>query len=183
MKCPYCGGLVERDKGVSPSADDVGMFRNRLYHPQCYTKAKEEPKEKWPVNVEKAQTEEGAFNLALQGIIDYYNRELKISPDVGRIISQLKNFKRLASYKEILLALRYGYEIKHIDKTKSNGGIGIVPYILEDSQHYFERHQLEKVEFARKVEEQMRAIENMEVVVRVRRKKQKQPIAFVHDDD
>ena len=73
MKCPYCGGLVERDKGVSPSADDVGMFRNRLYHPQCYTKAKEEPKEKWPVNVEKAQTEEGAFNLALQGIIDYYN--------------------------------------------------------------------------------------------------------------
>ena len=183
MICPYCGGTVEREKGVKPSEKDVGMFRNRMYHPECYQKARKEPKKDWPAYIEKAKTEEGAFDLALKTIIDYFNIDLKISPNIGFIASQLKSLRKRASYEDIIMALRYGYEIKHLDKSKSNGGIGIIPYIIDDAQHYFERHEIEKMEFARKIKEQMENFANKERVVKIRRKKEKQKIAFFTDDD
>ena len=37
----------------------------------------------------------------------------------------------------MLKALKYFYEIKHNDISKSNNGIGIIPYIYQDAYNYY----------------------------------------------
>lgn len=183
MICPYCGNVVERDKGVAPEPDKVGMYKNRLYHPACYLKALEEPKNKWPINVKKAQADGDEFVIYQHMIIDYFNVELKVSPNPALISIQLKKYAKLASYEDVMMAVHYVYEIKHMDKHKSNGAIGIIPYVLEESQAYFQKHNLEKIEFARKVKEQMEAFANREKIIIKREEKKKPKLAYITDDD
>lgn len=41
------------------------------------------------------------------------------------------------TYTGMLKSLRYFYEIKHGDKAKANGGIGIIPYIYSEAAEYY----------------------------------------------
>lgn len=46
------------------------------------------------------------------------------------------------SYTDILNALIYAFEIKHNDVEKARGGIGLVPYVIQDSRKYFQDIEL-----------------------------------------
>lgn len=56
-----------------------------------------------------------------------------------RIRKQLKEFVEdyHYTYSGILNTLKYWYEIKKNDISKSNGGLGIVPYVYQQAYDYF----------------------------------------------
>ena len=41
------------------------------------------------------------------------------------------------TYSGILSTLKYWFEVKHNDISKSHGGIGIVPYVYNDAKNYY----------------------------------------------
>lgn len=53
----------------------------------------------------------------------------------------------------MLKSLRYFYEIKHGDKTKANGGIGIIPYIYPEAAEYYYRIWLAQQENIERINE------------------------------
>ena len=68
-------------------------------------------------------------------------------------ITQMQKFKKQGiSYKAQLLCLKYFYEVKKNTTTKSNGSIGIIPFIFEESKMYYENQ-------ARKIDEINAAIQ------------------------
>ena len=56
----------------------------------------------------------------------------------ARIRKQIKQYREEYNYtySGIRKALIYHYEIKGGDKSKANGGIGIVPYVYENAYNY-----------------------------------------------
>lgn len=57
-----------------------------------------------------------------------------------KIIRQIKDFKENYhySYNGIRQTLIYYFEIRKGDLSKTNGGIGIVPYVYEEAKKYYE---------------------------------------------
>ena len=55
-----------------------------------------------------------------------------------RVKAQIKKFVEdyNYTYSGIMKALQYHYEIKGGDKSKANGGIGIVPYVYQQAYEY-----------------------------------------------
>ena len=74
--------------------------------------------------------------------------------------------------KGIYFALKYHYEIKKGDVTKSENGIGIIPHIYEDSRNYWEERNRREVGIVAAIEAQIKqaAAQN---VVKVNLKKTK----------
>lgn len=107
-KCYSCGLEVEKE--------EAEKVRNYNFHPLCAKEYREK--------------------LELQDYIcDIFNYK-KPGP---RIQSQIKTFVRDKgyTYRGIKKSLQYHYEVRNGDKTKSNGGIGIVPYIYEEAKNYY----------------------------------------------
>ena len=86
--------------------------------------------------------------------------------------------------KGIYFTLRYFYDIKHGDKTKSSGSIGIVDYVYEDATKYWiareERESgiLNKIEKLEQEKKQERVIK-----IGARPRSKKKVYSMVDDDD
>jgi hypothetical protein len=71
--------------------------------------------------------------------LDNYIKELFQVPYIdAKVRKQINSFieKFNYTYSGIRKALIYHYEIKGGDKSKANGGIGIVPYVYQDAYNY-----------------------------------------------
>ena len=57
----------------------------------------------------------------------------------GRITLQIKKFIQdyNYTYSGILRTLKYFYEVKQNDLSKSNNGIGIVPWVYQEAYNYY----------------------------------------------
>lgn len=54
-------------------------------------------------------------------------------------VTQMQKFRSQGMpYRGQLLALKYFYEVKKNTTKKSNGSIGIIPFIFSESKHYYE---------------------------------------------
>lgn len=116
VTCAYC------QKSMSKKDPDCIMIGNNKYvHRACQTL--EEKREK----TDREQLEDYIKDLFGTTYID------------PRVRAQIKKFveEYNYTYSGIRKALIYHYEIKGGDKTKANGGIGIVPYVY---QHAYEYH-------------------------------------------
>ena len=83
---------------------------------------------------EKSQAEKDKEDLE-NYIMNLLGEEF-ISPKVRKQISnyiETYNF----TYSGMKKALVYFYEIKGNDKSKANGGIGIIPYVYRDAYNYY----------------------------------------------
>ena len=72
--------------------------------------------------------------------LEEYIKELfQISYIEPRVKAQIKKYveEYNFTYSGMQKALYYHYEIKGGDKTKANGGIGIVPYVYQNAYNYF----------------------------------------------
>lgn len=120
VKCFYCGHTFDRDK--EPAVPIEG--KRRYAHKACYEKSIK-------LLEEEKQNREDLENYIKQ----LFNYE--IIPDI--VEKQINDYllNKNYTYTGILNALKYFYEIKHGDKEKSYGRIGIVPYIYEDSRLYY----------------------------------------------
>ena len=116
VKCAYC------QKELSKKSDDCVMIGNNKYvHKAC--QELEEKREK----TDKEQLEEYIKQLFGTTYID------------PRVRNQIKKFidDYNYTYSGIRKALIYHYEVKGGDKSKANGGIGIVPYVYENAYNYY----------------------------------------------
>lgn len=123
VKCSVCGGTFDRDKEKF-----VQTSARRYAHYKCATG--EDPP--------KTQEEIDKENLE-----EYIKKLFGLEYIVPRIRKQINNFveEHNYTYSGIRGALIYFFEIKHNSIEKSNGGIGIVPFIYDEAKKYYESLQ------------------------------------------
>lgn len=109
VKCAFCGLGVEKI--------NAERYKNKNFHKNCCKKQKEKDE-----------------------LCEYICRLFSLKAPGPRIYTQLKNFFNkypYYTYIGIKEALVYFYEVQKKPVTKSNQGIGIVPYIYDEAQEYF----------------------------------------------
>lgn len=115
--------------------------------------------------VKKNLTEE---NLGLKGkqnddrdalffyILKLFGQYSETNPVSPWNMTQMQKFKSQGiSYKAQLLTLKYFYEVKNNSIEKSRGSIGIIPYIVADSELYYKKQAKKAEEFAMAIKTQL----------------------------
>lgn len=117
VKCPVCEKYFKR------SEEEFQYHKNRYYHKICFNNKNKTNQDK-------------------EDLMFYIQKLLRKKADY-KINSQLKNFvdNKKYQYKDIKNALYYFYEIKNNPIAKANGGIGIVPYVIDEAKEYFKEKE------------------------------------------
>ena len=138
-QCRLCKIEIDKEKD-----DWVMPSRNYYYHKKCY--------ENW----KKAQLEDDEEYVDL--IYDFISRDLKVTYDWWICEAQRKKFIKndKMTNKGILFALKYFYEVKHGDWEKGHGGIGIIPFVYNDSCAYWAARERRSAGTIAEIERQMR---------------------------
>lgn len=119
VTCTICKKRFDRDKYPA-----VLVNTRRYAHASCAGALSEE------------QAKEEQDRQALEGyIIQLFN----LKHMDGRITLQIKKFIQdyNYTYSGILRTLKYFYEVKKNDLSKSNNGIGIVPWVYQEAYNYY----------------------------------------------
>lgn len=171
LQCRIC---KRRDIDKSTQQEDIDYIRhgNCYWHKECYEE-RERRRKKIDIHDENSDSfwKDAAYN--------YLKREIKI--EVTNIFflqweQYMKSTNPFYSAKGIYFALLYFYEIKKGNKDKSNGGIGIVPYIYEESRTYWYGREKKQQGIVADIERQMREAEHRQK--KVVTKKSIQPRKF-----
>lgn len=147
VMCRLCKQRFDREKLVK-DVDWIMPSRNYYYHKSCY--------ENWISD--KGNLKATRADEQWEGYIwDYLKRDLKLPVDFYKCDSQRKNFIKNKHYtnKGIFFALKYFYEVKKGDIDKSEGGIGIVPYVYAESTAYWQEKYARQKEVLELIEKQM----------------------------
>jgi hypothetical protein len=160
--CAYC------KKPLSKKDSDCVMISNGKYvHAEC---------QELEQNREKTDKEK----------LENYIKELfQISYIEPRVKAQIKKYveEYNYTYSGMQKALYYHYEIKGGDKTKANGGIGIIPYVYQNAYNYFYNLWLAQQK-NKDVEIELYAPKVKEIVIpRPERKVKKRPLFTFLDEE
>lgn len=164
--CPYCRLKFDADKEeyVKPNAQ-------RYAHKLCYE-----------AFLNKQTVEENDRDKLIAYIKKLFNTTT-INP---RIWKQLKQYTEeyQYSYKDIHNALIYAFEVKHNDIEKARGGIGLVPYVIQDSKKYFNDIESSNEKNEKILQNKNSKYEIIEVYipVPVRRPARKRKFKFLDDE-
>ena len=117
VKCYYCGKTFDREKTACVSIPG----KRRYAHIECEANGDKETKE-------------------LQELESYIKELFSYKTLPEPVRRQIKHYRSELnySYSDILLSLIYHYEVRHGDKEKSFGRIGIVPYVKDEAIEYYE---------------------------------------------
>ena len=162
VTCAYCQKPMSKK-----DADCVMIGNNKYVHKAC--QELEEKREK----TDKEQLEDYIKELFNTTYID------------PRVRAQIKKYVEEFnySYSGIRKALVYHYEIKGGDKSKANGGIGIVPYVYENAYNYYYSLWLAKQK-NKDVEVEQYTPKVKEIVIpRPQRKVKKRPLFTFLDEE
>ena len=143
VKCRICGQEFDT-KTVTEGEDWIMPSKNWYYHVKCYTDWK----------VADTHSDEEWVDL----IYDFIARDLKVSYDFFMCEAQRKKFisQNHCTNKGIYFTLKYFYEIKGGDWSKSNGGIGIIPYVYKDATAYWTELEIKRRGTLSAIEQQIR---------------------------
>jgi hypothetical protein len=142
VKCSLCGLGVLKTEAV--------RYKNKNYHADCKTK-----------KIEKEELSE------------YICRLFSLKAPGPRINAQLKSFfEKYPNYthKGIKQALEYFYEIQKKPIEKANQGIGIVPYVYDSAQEYFNNISLRQERVAQDLSNSL-DVQTQTIVVKKQEKK------------
>lgn len=118
VKCLECGIKLEKT--------DATVYKGKNYHADCV--------------LVKQEREELHSTIC---------RILKLKAPGPRIYSQIKGFREQGlTYSDMKNALVYFYEVKRQSTDRSNSGIGIVPFVYEEANYYFNRIEKKKAKIA-----------------------------------
>lgn len=145
VHCRSCGGAFNRDVLIE-GIDWVKPSNLQYYHKNCYEQwAKKQGK------LEGKMSDDEWF----EALRYYLNHIVKIPIDWKKLSSQWKNLlKQKKTAKGIYFSVKYFYDVMNGDKEKSQGGIGIVSYIYQDSCNYWEEKFLKDSTILDKIEKQ-----------------------------
>lgn len=118
VKCPGCGSFFKRTE------EEFEYIKNRYWHKKCL------------INQYQQQTEKDK-------LLKYVEQLLHKKIDY-KINNQLNNYIEIKkyTYKDIYNALYYFFDIKGNSIAKANGGIGIVPYVINEAKDYFQQKKI-----------------------------------------
>lgn len=161
VKCRVCGLRFQRDDGVE-GVDWVNPRKNQFYHKNCY--------DTWITELENKATDPKITveeDLYLSYIYDLFTRDLKISVDYQKLKSQFNNFakKKGINKKGLFYAVYYYYIIKKNDPSKAEGGIGIAPYVYDESREYWISQEKKKAGAVAGILKQMEDRRNREKIL------------------
>ena len=163
VKCAYC------QKPLSKKDTDCIMIGNGKYvHADC--QELEQNREK----TDKEQLEEYIKQLFGTTYID------------PRVRNQIKKFidDYNYTYSGIRKALIYHYEIKGGDKSKANGGIGIVPYkYLEAFNYYYALWQAQQTNQDKVISDYVPQIVEVTIPIPAKENKMKRLFSFLDKDE
>ena len=154
VKCRACGKYFDRDVLIE-GIDWVLPSANQYYHKQCF--------EDWADKRDQLTTK--MSNEEWFEALKYYLRyDVRLPIDYRKLNSQWNNFlKQKKTAKGIYLTVKYFYEYADGDKEKSLGGIGIVPYIYQDSCRFWEEKFIHDAAIIEKIERQAAAAARQKV--------------------
>ena len=123
-KCPHCNNEVKEEDAI------FNTKTKRYYHEQCYN-----------------------ILLDRKTLVDYVCELFNYKKPSVKIYQQMSHYyERGISYKDMLLALKYFYEIKKGNINKSQDGIGIIPYVIDEAKEFITLEELEKKKLIEKFE-------------------------------
>ena len=135
-KCPHCNNEVKEEEAI------YNTKTKRYYHELCYN-----------------------ILLERKKLIDYICELFGYKKPSVKVYQQMASYyERGVSYSDMLLALKYFYEIKKGDISKSQGGIGIIPYVLEEAKEFVTLEQLEKDKLIQKFERNAAEIKETKII-------------------
>ena len=148
VHCRICGKEINRLLEVD-GIDWIMPSKNFYYHLDCYNKwAKKND------DIHAKATDEEWY----QSLLYYLNHVIKAPINYSKLASQWKNYlnQKTKTAKGVYMAVRYFYEVQKGDKNKSQGGIGIVSYIYEDSCKYWSEREEKEAGLCARIEEQIK---------------------------
>ena len=157
VKCRICKQQFNRlDPNLIEGVDYVKPSERMYYHKKCYDEYQNSK-----LDVHANMTDELWFKAAW----DFLRRELKYDFNFVKVRRQWESFiKNKMTAKGMYFALKYFYEIKKGDVSKSENGIGIIPHIYEDSRSYWQDRESRERGIVAAIEEQIRQAQNQNVV-------------------
>ncbi len=143
VMCRACRVYFDTDSLIE-GVDWVHPTQKTYYHKDCY--------DNWTKRnqIDTTLTENGWY----EALISYLTHDIKVKVNYAKLNSQWKKYvkQKDRTAKGIYLAVRYFYEILQGDPEKAQGGIGIVPFVYQDSCAYWSEvfyrncHILEEIE-------------------------------------
>ena len=165
VKCRICKEQFNRlDPNLIEGVDFVKPSERMYYHKKCYDEYQNSK-----LDVHANMTDE----LWFQAAWDFLRRDLKYGFNFVKVRRQWESFlKNKMTAKGMYFALKYHYEIKKGDVTKSENGIGIIPHIYEDSRDYWQEREERDRGIVAAIEEQIRQAQSQNIInVRVKKVK------------
>lgn len=167
VQCRICKGKFDRNsKDLVEGVDFVHPSNRMYYHKKCYD---EYQQSKHDIH------SKGDNQMWFDASWEFIRNDLKYSPNFHKFQAQWNSFlKNKMTAKGIYFALRYFYEIKKADIAKSEGGIGIIPHIYEESCSYWQEREQRSQGVCAEIERQIRQAEQQKtVVINLKKKKDK----------
>jgi hypothetical protein len=164
VHCRICKKAIDRDN--EPENEIwISTSRNFYYHTNCYNT--------WVKNKNLSPAESHQTDEEYESYIkEYIYRDLKMDANWAKITQQLKSYtsnKYNYTMKGIFFTLKYAYEVKKASVAKSEGGIGIIPYLYKDATIYWaEQYEKEHTIFDQIIQ-QMKDRENRESITVTRK--------------
>ena len=157
VQCRICKERFNRgDPKLIEGVDYVKPSKNMYYHKKCYDEYQNSR-----LDVHATMGDESWFNAAW----DLLRRDLKYDFNFVKVRKQWESFlKNKMTAKGMYFALKYFYEIKKNDVTKSENGIGIIPHIYEDSRSYWQEREHREQGIVAAIEEQIKQAQNQKTV-------------------
>lgn len=140
-KCPHCNNEVKEEEAI------YNTKTKRYYHEECYQ-----------------------ILLDRKALCDYVCELFHYKKPSTKVYQQMSSYyERGISYKDMLLSLKYFYEVEKGNINKSQQGIGIIPYVIDRAKNYATLENLEREKLVKKFEQE--ALENKETkVVKIQEK-------------
>ena len=165
VKCRICKQQFNRlDPNLVVGVDYVKPSEKMYYHKRCYDEYQSSK-----LDVHADMTDELWFKAAW----DFLRRDLKYDFNFVKVRKQWESFlKNKMTAKGMYFALKYFYEIKKNDASKSENGIGIIPHIYEDSRDYWVEREHREQGIVAAIEQQIKEAQSQRIIdVRVKKVK------------
>lgn len=161
VHCRLCKEPIDRNT-TEKGKDWIMPSRNFYYHTDCYNS--------WKGG---AALDNDDNEIWHDLIYDFIARDLKGSYNYFLCEKQIQNFLSKNNYttKGIYFALKYFYELKKNSWDKSNGGIGIVPYVYDESIAYWITQERKEKGIVAAIEKQIKERAATQPVVIHKKKK------------
>ena len=157
VHCKICKQAFNRlDPKLIEGVDWVKPSNRIYYHKKCYDEY-----QRSRIDVHANKSDEVWFDA----MWDLLRKDLKYDFNYHKVRKQWEKYvKDKMTAKGIYFALKYHYEIKKGDVTKSENGIGIIPHIYEDSRSYWQDRESRERGIVAAIEEQIKQAQNQNII-------------------